>query len=97
MSYSFSVRAATKAQALALAAAEMSKVVAAQASHTTDQAAALAALEAYAAFIEDAEGFDVVLCLNGSLGWRGAWGGDDPVTITSASVGCSAYLLQRGV
>ncbi len=95
MSYSFTVRAATKAEALFKVAAEIEKIAASQPSHEIDKAHAVSLAESFAGFIDDTEGMDVVIALHGSLGWQGTWGGDDGVVITSASVGVNAYLVKR--
>ena len=95
MSFSFTVRAATKADALSKLVAEMERVAAAQPSHEIDKAHVVSLAESYAGFVDDEEGKDFVIAMSGSLGWRGTWGGDDGVVITSAQVSVNACLLAR--
>lgn len=95
MSFSITVRAATKADALAKVTTEMEKVAAAQPSHAIDKAHVVSLAESYAGFIDDEEGKDVVILMAGSLGWRGVWGGDDGIVMTSASVSVNVYLADR--
>lgn len=67
MSYSFSVRAATKAAALAKIVAELDKVVAAQPVHAADRPQAQAAAEAFVGLLPVDESRDVNVSVNGSI------------------------------
>ena len=93
MSYSFSVRAASKAEAKTKAAAEFAKVLESQPSHVVDLAHAATAADAFIDVLPDDDGRDVILSCSGSVGWRGTWGVDHAVL----SAGCSVYasLVDR--
>lgn len=95
MSYSFTVRAATKTEALAKVAADMEKIATSQPPHSIDKAQAISVAESFAGFVDDEEGKDVVIAMNGSVGWRGSWGESEDVVITAASVGVSVWLAAR--
>lgn len=91
MSYSFSVRAASKAEALQKIAAELDKVVAAQAVHAKDRSQAMAAAEAFVGLVaEPSDSQEVSVSVNGSVGWTG-----EEMNITGASVGVSVGVLQK--
>ena len=89
MSYSFTVRAATKAEALAKVADELGKVVAAQPDHAADSQQALAAATAFVGLLADDENRDVVASVNGWLSWS------NEVRFSGACVGVSATLANR--
>lgn len=90
MSYSFSVRGATKAIALQNVVAQLDEVVAAQPIHAADRSQAQAAAIAFLALVpDDAGDQDFFVSVHGSVGWQG-----DNVII-SASVGVSAYLVAK--
>jgi hypothetical protein len=91
MSYSFTVRAATKTEALAKVAAELDKVVSAQPDHSVDRDKALAAATAFVEVLADDADRDVVASVNGWLNWNGN------VRFTGACVGVSASLSNREV
>lgn len=93
MSYSFNVRAATKAQALVDATAKLDEVVKGQPCHALDATPALAAIRAQVALLDDDESKDVVVGVSGSLG--GTWDGPNLLTVTSANVSVSAGLAQK--
>lgn len=90
MSYSFSVKAASKAEALAKVDAELNKVVAGQPMHAADSAQASAAATAFVAILQEPSETQVVcVSVNGSLSW------DGNAVVTSASVGVYASLLVK--
>jgi len=93
MSYSFTVRAATKEDAKAQASAKYAEVLQAQPSHATDMAAAEAAAFTVIDLLPAAADRDVVVNCSGSVGWRGVWGADHEVTGLAISVG--AHLVNR--
>lgn len=94
MSYSFAVRAATKAEAREKIAAQFDQVEIAQPSHATDRAAAQAAAFAFVDFLQDDESRDVSVSVNGSLG--GQWQPDNTITnLTQANVGVFASLVPK--
>lgn len=89
MSYSFGVKAATKAEAKAAVAVEFDKVVASQPTHATDKDAALAAAGAFIDMLTDpGEGQVISVNMHGSLGWNSP----DPTSFTGAGVGISVSL-----
>lgn len=96
MSYSFTVRAATKALAKEMVVAELAKVVASQSPHECDKEQAEAAASAFIDVLDDDMTKDVTVSVHGSVGWVGTWG-TDPVSITNASVGVSAGLVTKEV
>lgn len=92
MSYSFSVRGATKAEARDKVVTELDKVVAAQPIHKVDEHHALAAVEAFLEIIPgNVDGKDFAVSVSGSVGWSGTLGHD--AVVTSASVNVSTSLV----
>lgn len=89
MSYSFTIRAANKAEALAKIAAELDKVVASQPDHAADRDQALATATAFVGLLADDDTRDVVASVNGWLNWA------NDVRFTGACVGVSATLSPR--
>lgn len=93
MSYSFSVRGATKAEIIGKVAAEFDKVVASQPVHSADRAHAQACAEAFLGFIpDDPGGQDFYISVSGSVGWNGTLGAH---VLTSAGVNVSASLVNK--
>jgi hypothetical protein len=90
MSYSFSVRGANVAAALAAAAVEFQKVVDQQPIHAHDADAARKVREEVAAALpgDVPEGQDVYLSCGGSVSWQGTYPGDHK--IVGVSVNCYA-------
>ena len=95
MSYSFNIRAATKAAAMLAVAAKMAEIVQSQPSHALDHAQAIAAAGAFVDVLPDDESKDVSVSVHGSVGWSGTFGVDH--VFTSASVGVSANLVTKEV
>ncbi|MEO8804625.1 MAG: hypothetical protein ABI433_00970 [Burkholderiaceae bacterium] len=94
MSYSFSVRAATKAELKVKIAAELDKVVAGQPAHARDRVQAQAAADAFVDVIDADETRDVVVTVNGSV--SGQWQPDNTLTsLSGASVSISAALATK--
>jgi hypothetical protein len=96
MSYSFNIRAASKANARERAAQEFDSVVASQPVHAQDRTAALAALDAYLDLLVDDATRDIIVSVNGSVSYD--WAPDVEATavpLTNASVGVGAYLAPR--
>jgi regulator of protease activity HflC (stomatin/prohibitin superfamily) len=90
MSYSFGVRAATKAEVAEKIAAELDKVVAAQPVHAADRAQAQAAAEAFLGILpEKPTDQDFYVSVSGSVSWKA-----DKV-LTSAGVNISASLSAK--
>lgn len=67
MSYSFAVRAATAALALAAVSEKLDEVVQTQPVHDADKEKALAAAEAFIALVPAKEGHDYSVSVNGSV------------------------------
>jgi hypothetical protein len=96
MSYSFSIRAATKDEAKAAVAAEFDKVVAAQPIHARDKTVALANAAAVIGLLADdaPDGFTIGVSLNGYVGWREALHDDASNPLNAASVSASANYFK---
>lgn len=89
MSYSFTVRAATKAEAKSKVADELAKVVEAQPVHAEDRPEAQAAADAFIDLIKEDETKELQVSVNGSLGWN------EPETFCSAGFGVSVYMQPK--
>lgn len=88
MSYSFAVRAATKAEAREKIAAEFDRVEVARAAVFCVLAAVIVD------FLQDDETKDVQVSVNGSLG--GTWQNDGTISnLTQANVGVFASLVPK--
>lgn len=99
MSYSFSFRAASKAEAIAQAAIEFDRqVLAGQPIHARDREAALANASAMINLLDDEPNDDqvVAVSMHGSVGWR--WpidGGPGSERLNSANASCTAHLAPK--
>jgi len=93
MSYSFNVKAASKAEAKLKIAAELDKVVASQSVHAKDRDQAQAAAHAFVDVLDDDEAKDVSVSVNGWL--SGNWAGNDLASFTGACVGVTASLVAK--
>jgi hypothetical protein len=91
MSYSFSVRAATKAEASLKVAAELATVVASQPVHAADQAAAQMTADSFILVVREDETQDIGVSVNGSL-----WGTDGGINQASVSISVSLVAKQPG-
>jgi len=89
MSYSFQIRAATKADAKEKVAIQMAAIVQQQVVHAVDAEQARAAANAFIDVIDGDENRDVVVSMNGSVSWSG------DSLITSAAVSVTAYLSAK--
>lgn len=93
MTYSLSVRAATKAAILAaVAAAFDDQVVARQPVHAKDREQVLANATAAVNLLADDDTQDVQISLSGSLSWTGA---DAPGAFRGVNISVGAYLVAR--
>ena len=90
MSYSFTVRGATKQAASDAVAAELAKVVEAQPVHSADARQAQDTADAFIGVLRDDDRQDVVVAVNGWVSGSGAG-------IGSACVGVTASLQARKV
>ena len=94
MSYSFTVKAPTKAEAKVAVAAKLEEVVAQQTVHGHDCAQALSAAEAFIDIVEDNDTMDIQVSVSGSLGWRVL--NDDALgKFNSVSVSIGVYFVTR--
>ncbi|UDF33531.1 UNVERIFIED_ORG: hypothetical protein LHJ69_12950 [Shinella sp. XGS7] len=91
MSYSFNVRGATKALALAVLAAKLDEVVQQQPVHAADRQQAQAAAEAFVGLLPDDASKEVHINISGYV--SGQWSGSDLVQLSGASVSVSASLV----
>ncbi len=94
MSYSFGIRAATKALAIAAVAAKLDEVVQSQPCHKADRASAQASAESFINVLKDDDTKDISVSVNGSVSWQNL-GDDERMQISSASVSVSAYLVPK--
>ena len=84
MSYSFSVRAATKAEAVQKVAEELAKVVIAQPVHEKDQANTQTAAESFIGLLRDDDSQDIAVSVSGSC-----WGNEGGLNSAGISIGVS--------
>lgn len=92
MSYSFSARAATKAEVLAKVDEELDKVVAGQPIHVADRAQARAAAEAFLGVVPDpTSDQDAYVSISGSVSSNA----DQLVTAASVSVSASVVAKEK--
>lgn len=101
MSYSFSVKGATKALAAEAVAKGLAAVVASQPVHKQDESQAFGAAELAMEALPDDPSKDISISLSGSLSWSGnsddgAWS-DNPAkeNITACSISVSVSLVPR--
>ena len=92
MSFSFTVRGATAALALAAVAAEMAKVVEAQPVHKHDTEAVQKTAEAYVGLLPEDESRDVVVACHGYVEYHNT---DAEPYFVGVNVGVSARLLAK--
>ena len=89
MSYSFTVTAASKAEALQQVSDKLDQVVEAQPSHAADRLAAFVTAAAFLSLLQEPrEGDQVVGTVNGWLSWNSA----SPEEFKGASVGVNFSL-----
>lgn len=93
MSYSFNVKAATKAEAKAAVEAEFDKVLENQTEHERDKAAALANANAVIDLLADDDTQDIGVSCNGYISWLVEDSAPGP--LTGVSVACNAYHAPR--
>jgi len=95
MSFSFGVKGASKALALAAVAAKLDEVVASQPAHEADRAQITATVETYVGMLPEADaGQEVTVNVNGTVCLAQVSEGA-PKFITSVGVGVSAWLSTR--
>lgn len=93
MSYSFQLRAATKALAKLAVAEKLDEIAAQQKCHERDKAQAVAAAGAFIDLVDEDETREIAVNMNGSL--SGTWEGSDVTAISNAAVNVSVGLATR--
>ena len=91
MSYSFSVRAASKAEASKKVSDELVKVLQSQPVHTEDNKQASDAAEAFIALMADDNTKDIAVSMNGSI-----WKSDAGIQQASVSVSVNLVAKEKG-
>ena len=95
MSYSFSVRGATVALALAAASDAFAKVVESQPVHAADMEPSLGAASVFAELLKPDESKDVVISMNGYLSWHHTQTPEQSPEFTGVSVTVSVNHIAR--
>lgn len=96
MSYSFTVRAPSKAEALRETVTKFEALVAAQPLHERDRAAVLANVASALALLADEENRDIMVSCNGYLSWHHDQNGTrETEAITAVSISCHVGTLHR--
>lgn len=96
MSYSFGVKAATKAAALALVKENMTEVLQHQPEHVADEPLVNAAAEAAVALLQDDDTREVGVGVYGSLSWeKGDTTQDKVSSISCVTLNLTAGLQKR--
>lgn len=93
MSFSFTVKAATKALVKEKVASELDSVVRDQPSHSQDRPLIQSACEAYVDLLSDDDEKDIELRCNGSL--SGTWVANEVTNLSGANLSVSAYFQTR--
>lgn len=89
MSYSFTVRAATKAEAISAVGDKLAEVVTQQPVHAADVEQAQAAAAAFVGLLLDDDSKDVCVSMNGYVSYTG------PSSFIVASVSVNASLVGK--
>jgi hypothetical protein len=96
MSYSFSIRAASKADALTKVQEQFKEVVRQQPVHVQDFEGALDAVDAYLGMLMTDDTRDVAVSVHGSVSYQWEAGVNEAqVALSSVSLGISAYLVAK--
>lgn len=95
MSYSFNVRGATVALALAAASTAFAKVVQDQPAHAADMEPALGTASVFADLLTPDESKDVAISMNGYLNWKSTQTPDHTPEFCGASVTVSVNQVTR--
>jgi len=93
MSYSFSVRKPTKAEAIVAAHEEFDKIVKAQPIHAHDIGTALSAANGAIQHLPDDEARDVLVSMSGSVAIRGTY--PDDYKLAGVTTNVNAALVDR--
>lgn len=89
MSYSFSVKADTKDDAIHMVADQLDQIVTSQPIHAADRHQALDAAHAFIAVLQPTDTECINVSMSGSLSWR------DADTFTGASLNIRAYVSVK--
>lgn len=92
MSYSFTIRGATKAEAKRMVADELAKLRDVQPIHELDCAQAQDTAEAFIDLLPDDDDKDVHVAVYGSVSWTGS---PELPHLTAAGVSASAWLVPK--
>lgn len=95
MSYSFAVRGATVALALAAASQAFAKVVESQPVHAADMEPALGTASVFAGLLKEDESKDVAISMNGFLSWQQAQTAEQSPEFCGVSVTVSVNHVPR--
>lgn len=93
MSYSFNIKAQTKAAAKEAVADKFAEIVAQQPIHARDCSAVLANANAVIDLLAEDEAKDVSVTCNGYVSWSS--GGSEDAKFNSASISCNAGHADR--
>ncbi|MDB5848573.1 MAG: hypothetical protein JWP29_2325 [Rhodoferax sp.] len=94
MSYSFTIRAATKAAAKLAVAAKLAEVLAAQPTHAVDMSQAQAAADSFIDVVVTDESKDVAVAVSGWVSFRQD---GEQVVYVGTGFGVSANLVEKQV
>lgn len=98
MSFSFTVRASDKAEALDKVAAEMARVVETQPTHALDSYAVQIAAENSVRLLRDDDTKDISVSMSGSLTWIGVSGSEGwsaEKSITGSAISVHVYQVGK--
>lgn len=97
MSYSFNIRAATVALALAAVASEFDAIVAREPAHHVDKDKALSAVASYLELVPTAhlDGYELSVAVSGGIG--GEWDGDTPQSLNFVAFSVQAAWVSPAV
>lgn len=95
MSYSFSVRAASKDEVKTMISEKMDEIVQNQQMHVHDRDAAVDAAEAFIDLVTVPEGRELTVSMNGSVGWDNSVASEDPADakLNGAGAGVSVQVV----
>jgi hypothetical protein len=92
MSYSFSFRAATKAEAHTKVTSELDQYLTPQPQHRERQQAEVTA-HAFIDLLEDDDAMDIMFSMNGSVGWK--YGAVAPEPLNNVQTSIAAYHVPK--
>lgn len=93
MSYSFNVKAASKAEAKAAAVAKVEEIVFQQGIHSRDREAIISNINLAVDLLQDDDSRDVSITANGYLSFGG--GSNEEAPISQVSISAGAGLVPR--